>query len=46
MVFVMEEVTMSEAIYSYHSNTIFDEILEFYTFLNSWAVKPLENDTM
>jgi hypothetical protein len=42
MIFFLEEVQFEEAIYSYQSSCIFDELLEFYAFLNVWAVSYVE----
>ena len=42
MIFYIEEVQFEEAIYSYQSSCIFDELLEFYAFLNVWAVSYVE----
>lgn len=44
MMFYIEEVQEAEAIYGYKGNCIFDELLEFYAFLNIWAVSLVELD--
>jgi hypothetical protein len=38
MLFYIEEVDYEKSVYSYKSGCIFDELLEFYAFLNVWAV--------
>lgn len=38
MVFYIEEVPYDRTVYTYKSGCIFDELLEFYAFLNVWAV--------
>jgi len=38
MLFCIEEISKKEAIQSYNGSWVFDELLEFYTFLNVWAV--------
>jgi len=42
MIFILEEVKFEDRIYSYQSSCIFDELLEFYSFLNVWAVNENE----
>jgi len=44
MLFRIEEVSEEEALYTYKSGCIFDELLEFYAFLNVWAVSVVEQD--
>lgn len=39
----MEYVNPVEAKYAYSASVIFEEILEFYAYLNAWAIKPIEN---
>lgn len=39
MIFYIEEESDERSIYSYQSSCIFDELLEFYAFLNVWAVR-------
>ena len=46
MVFVIEEVNEQEAIKSYQSSCMFDELLEYYCFLNQWGVQPVEHEDM
>lgn len=38
MIFFIEEQEEKDAIYSYQSSCIFDELLEFYAFMNVWAI--------
>jgi hypothetical protein len=38
MIFFIEEQEDKDAIYSYQSSCIFDELLEFYAFMNVWAI--------
>ena len=38
MIFFIEEVPPEQSLQSYQSSCIFDELLEFYAFLNVWAV--------
>ena len=42
MIFFIEEVPFENSTQSYQSSCIFNEILEFYSFLNLWAVSPNE----
>ena len=42
MIFNIEEVRHEDSIQSYESNCIFDEMLEFYAFMNVWAVEENE----
>jgi hypothetical protein len=44
MVFVIEEVNEKEAIQSYQSSCMFDELLEYYCFLNQWGVHKIEHE--
>jgi hypothetical protein len=44
MVFVIEEVNEKVAIQSYQSSCIFDELLEYYCFMNQWGVCKVEHD--
>lgn len=44
MMFHIEEIQEEEALYAYKGNCIFDELLEFYAFLNVWAVSEVELD--
>ena len=44
MFFFLEEIPEEEAIYAYKGNCVFDELLEFYAYLNCWAVKEVEMD--
>ena len=44
--FYIEEVSEDEALYAYKSNCIYDELLEFYAFLNVWAVKDVGDREM
>ena len=44
MLFRIEEVSEEEALYTYKSGCIFDELLEFYAFLNVWGVSVVELD--
>lgn len=44
MVFYIEEVSKEDAINSYNSTGVFDELLEFYSFLNVWAVSAVEQE--
>ena len=39
-----EEIQEDEALYAYKGNCVFDELLEFYAFLNVWAVSEVELD--
>mmetsp|Transcript_30174 Transcript_30174/g.46106 ORF Transcript_30174/g.46106 Transcript_30174/m.46106 type:complete len:580 (-) Transcript_30174:7543-9282(-) len=41
MLFYIEEVKPEDSIYSYQANCIFDELLEFFSFINIWGVKPI-----
>ena len=41
MFFHIEEVPYPRTVYAYKSGCIFDELLEFYAFLNVWAVSPV-----
>lgn len=38
MIFYIEEVPYDRTVYAYKSGCIFDELLEFYAFMNVWAV--------
>ena len=38
MIFYIEEVNARESIYSYQCGCMFDELLEFYCFLNQFGV--------
>ena len=42
MKFQIEEISFEESVYSYWSSCVFDELLEFYCFLNIWAVSLVE----
>jgi hypothetical protein len=42
MVFYIEEVSPDGSNYAYKCGQIFDELLEFYAFLNVWAVVPVD----
>jgi len=42
MIFTIEEVSYEQSIQSYQSSCIFDELLEFYAYLNVWAVEENE----
>lgn len=44
MFFYIEEVEYEKSIYTYKSGCIFDELLEFYAFLNVWAVTEVEDE--
>lgn len=44
MMFYIEEIQEEEALYAYKGNCVFDELLEFYAFLNVWAVSEVELD--
>lgn len=44
MLFQIEIVKQRESIYSYQSSSIFDELLEFYAFMNLWAVSPMNQE--
>lgn len=39
----MEYVTPDNAKYAYRGTAIFEQILEFYAYLNSWSVKEVNN---
>lgn len=41
MFFYIEEVPQPRTVYAYKAGCIFDELLEFYAFLNVWAVSPV-----
>jgi hypothetical protein len=43
MVFIIEFSTQEEATYTYKSESFFDAILEFYAFINAWAVEPVNS---
>ena len=43
MIFYIEEESDERSIYSYQSSCIFDELLEFYAFLNVWAVRARQD---
>jgi hypothetical protein len=45
MIFVLEEVPAADSVYSYQGSAVFDELLEYYAFLNVWAVSPVGQDT-
>lgn len=42
MIFFIEEVDYEKSVYTYKSGCIFDELLEFYAFLNVWAVTEVK----
>ena len=42
MIFYIEEVGYEKSVYTYKSGQIFDELLEFYAFLNVWAVTEVQ----
>jgi hypothetical protein len=42
MMFQIEEVPFEQSIQAYQSSQIFDEMLEYYAFLNCWGVAPNE----
>ena len=42
MVFFIEEVPPEGSSYAYKCGCIFDELLEFYAFLNVWAIVTVE----
>jgi len=42
MVFFIEEVLPEGSTYAYKCGCIFDELLEFYAFLNVWAVVEVD----
>ena len=44
MLFIIEEIKPEDAIYSYQSNCIFDELLEFFSFINIWGVKKITEE--
>ena len=44
MVFVIEFSSQEEATYTYKSESFFDAILEFYAFINAWAVEPVNSE--
>ena len=44
MIFVLEEVRPEASVYSYQGSAVFDELLEYYAFLNVWAVSPVGQD--
>lgn len=44
MIFYIEEVETQDSIYSYQCACMFDELLEFYCFLNQFGVAKLDND--
>jgi hypothetical protein len=43
MIFFIESIDDDKAKNAYNSNCIFDEILEFYAFLNVWSVSEVED---
>lgn len=45
MMFEVEEVDLEKARQAYQSSYIFDEMLEYYAFLNCWAVAPIDMAT-
>lgn len=44
MIFVIEEIEDEQSRYSYQGSLIFDKLLEFYAFLNVWAVSPVKQE--
>ena len=44
MIFYIEEVDTKESIYSYQTACMFDELLEFYCFLNQFGVVRDDNE--
>lgn len=44
MIFQIEEVDQEQTLYTYKSGCIFDELLEFYAFLNVWGVSFIEGE--
>ena len=42
MIFYIEEVSLEGSSYAYKCGCIFDELLEFYAFLNVWAVVDVD----
>jgi hypothetical protein len=38
MIFEIDEVPFEQAIQAYQSSYVFDELLEYYAYLNSWSV--------
>ena len=44
MIFYIEEESDERSIYSYQSSCIFDELLEFYAFMNVWAIRAQNDD--
>lgn len=45
MMFEVEEVELEKARQAYQSSYVFDEMLEYYAFLNCWAVAPIDMAT-
>jgi hypothetical protein len=45
MMFEVEEVDLEKARQAYQSSYIFDEMLEYYAFLNCWAAAPIDMAT-
>ena len=43
MLFYIEELDYEKSVYTYKSGCIFDELLEFYAFLNVWAVTEVKD---
>jgi len=43
LMFFVYEITPDEAFYVYRVNLIFDELLSFYAFLNSWSVQNVKS---
>ena len=44
MIFIIEEIQSTESIYTYQGSCVFDELLEFYSFLNIYGVSKCEQE--
>lgn len=44
MTFIIEEESFAHSVYAYKSSRIFDEMLEYYAFLNTWAVTEVDGE--
>lgn len=42
MIFEIEEVDFGKAAQAYKSSQIFDEMLQYYAYLNNWSIHPNE----
>jgi len=38
MIFIIEEIEQEESVYSYQGSCVFDELLEYYSFINVFGV--------